>query len=132
VPRGLLIAVAIIYAGCGGNASPPVSQSTASGSTVPEAVEARSARVPARLAVKGVDFLAGESPFEWRGITAFRLLEQIAHGRDGEAIAYLDWAGAQRVTVVRVLTMAKHLFELNPDDGLKALPRLLALASERS
>jgi len=131
VPRGLLIAVAIIYAGCGGNASPPVSQSTASGSTVPEAVEARSARVPARLAVKGVDFLAGESPFEWRGITAFRLLEQIAHAREGEAIAYLDWAGAQKVTVVRVLTMAKHLFELNPDDGLKALPRLLALASER-
>lgn len=87
--------------------------------------------MPARLAVKGVDFLAGESPFEWRGITAFRLLEQIAHAREGEAIAYLDWAGAQKVTVVRVLTMAKHLFELNPDDGLKALPRLLALASER-
>lgn len=75
--------------------------------------------------------MRGESPFEWRGITAFRLAEQVAQGREAEAIAYIDWARAQRVTVLRVLTMAKHLFQLSPADGVKALPRLLALAAER-
>jgi hypothetical protein len=87
--------------------------------------------VPARLAVKGFDFFERDRRFEWRGITAFRLLEQIAHGQEGEAIAYLDWARAQKLTVVRVLTMAKELFQLNPGDGQRVLPRLLALASER-
>ena len=72
-----------------------------------------------------------KSSFEWRGITAFRLLEQIAHGREGEAIAYLDWARARKVTVVRVLTMAKHLFQLSPGRWSEALPRLLTLAAER-
>ncbi|HEU4926061.1 MAG TPA: hypothetical protein VFT24_03375 [Vicinamibacterales bacterium] len=97
----------------------------------PVASEAATLTAAPRLQIRGTSFVQGESSFEWRGITAFRLLEQIARGREGEAIAYLDWAGAQKVTVVRVLTMAKHLFELNPGDGLRALPRLLALASER-
>jgi hypothetical protein len=131
VPRGLLVAVAIICASCRSEAPPPVSQPTASVSTVPPAVEVRSAPAPARLAAKGADFFGEDKRFEWRGITAFRLLEQIAHGREGEAIAYLDWARAQKLTVVRVLTMAKHLFQLSPGEGLRALPRLLALASER-
>src|SRR5262245_2449513 len=68
--------------------------------------------VPRHLAVDGTGFRRGSAPFEWRGITAFRLLEQLAHGRENEAIAYLDWARANRVNVVRVLTMAKHLFQL--------------------
>jgi hypothetical protein len=55
----------------------------------------------------------------------------VAHGREAEAIAFLDWARAQKLTVVRVLVMAKHLFELSPDEGVKALPRLLALAADR-
>jgi hypothetical protein len=131
VPRGLLIAVAIICGGCRGEGPPPVSQSTGSVSTVPTALDARSAPLAGRLAVKGLDFFDGGRRFEWRGITAFRLLEQIAHGREKEAIAYLDWVRTQKLTVVRVLTMAKHLFQLNPGDGLKALPRLLALTSER-
>ena len=76
-------------------------------------------------------FIKAGRPFEWRGITAFRLAELIAHGRETEAVAYLDWARKQQLTVVRVLAMATHLFELKPDEGLKALPRLLSLAADR-
>jgi hypothetical protein len=67
-------------------------------------------------------------PFQWRGITAFRLLEFVAHGREGEADAYLAWASSQTLNVVRVLGMAHVLFALTPEDGGKALPRLLELA----
>ena len=131
MPRGFLIAIAITCAGCRGEAPPPVSQSPASLSKGPPALDARSALLVDRPAVKGLDFFAGDKRFDWRGVTAFRLLEQIAHEREVEAIAYLDWARAQKLTVVRVLTMAKHLFQLNPGDGLRALPRLLTLTSER-
>ena len=55
----------------------------------------------------------------------------IAHGREGEAVRFLDWASSRRLTVIRAFLMAHHLFKLAPDDGRKALPRLLTLASER-
>lgn len=93
---------------------------------------AQTAGGPGRVRVDGTLFANPDgSSFHWRGITAFRLVEQVAHGREGEAAAYLDWARDHGVTVVRVLTMAKHLFELTPADGLAALPRLLTLAAER-
>jgi hypothetical protein len=66
--------------------------------------------------------------FPWRGITAFRLLEFVAHGRERQADDYLSWAASQHLTVVRVLAMAHVLFELPPKDGVRALPRLLELA----
>ena len=69
--------------------------------------------------------------FEWRGISAFRLAEMIAHGREGEAVAFLDWAARQKLTVVRVFLMAHHLFRLAPEEGRAALPRLLELAGQR-
>jgi hypothetical protein len=131
VSRGFLIAVAIICSGCKADVPPAVSGSTTTVSTVPSAAEARSAPARAHLVIKGADFFDGQTRFDWRGITAFRLVEQIAHGGEAQAIAYLDWARTQKVTVVRVLTMAKHLFQLDPADGLKALPRLLTLAAER-
>lgn len=85
-----------------------------------------------RVRVDGTLFARDDGTrFHWRGITAFRLAEQIAHGREAEAIAYLDWARAHDVTVVRVLAMARHLFRLSPENGLRALPRLLTLAAER-
>ena len=83
------------------------------------------------LRVEGTGWRRSTAAFEWRGITAFRLLERIAHDHESEAAAYLDWARAQKLTVVRVLAMAKHLFQLNAADGLKALPKLLTLAAER-
>ena len=68
------------------------------------------------------------SAFHWRGITAFRLLEFVAHGKEAEADAYLKWAASQKLTLVRVLGMADGLFKLSPADGLRALPRLLEMA----
>ena len=84
------------------------------------------------LRVEGTRFLdASGRPFEWRGISAFRLAEMIASGREQDAAAYLDWAKAEEITVVRVLLMAQHLFKLSPEAGRSALPKLLDLARER-
>jgi hypothetical protein len=110
-------------------APPPRAEAPETGAPVARAAESPPAKT--HLGIRGSILVNGGKPFEWRGISAFRLVEQVAHGREAEAIAYLDWARAQKVTVVRVFVMAKHLFELTPADGLKALPRLLALAAER-
>jgi hypothetical protein len=71
-----------------------------------------------------------DARFRWRGVTAFRLLELVAHGREAEARAFLAWARATGFNVVRVLAMAKGLFSLPPAEGRAALPRLLDLARE--
>ena len=85
----------------------------------------------AHLEISGTQFTHGDGrPFAWRGITAFRLVELVAHGREREADAYLAWAGSMRLTVVRVLVMADLLFTLSPADGQHALPRLLDLAQK--
>ena len=88
--------------------------------------------VAPRLAVEGTQFVRPDGTrFQWRGITAFRLAELIARGREAEATAFLDWAAAQKLTVLRVLVMAHHLFQLSPAEGRAALPKLLALAEAR-
>ena len=69
------------------------------------------------------------TPFGWRGITAFRLLEMEAAGRGQEVDAYLAWAASEHLNVVRVLAMAKHLFELPPGRGLTHLGALLRRAA---
>ena len=74
---------------------------------------------------------ADGTPFEWRGVTAFRLAELVASGRERDADAYLAWAQAQKLTIVRVLTMAHHLFELPPERGRAAMARLLPMAAAR-
>jgi hypothetical protein len=84
------------------------------------------------IRVQGSGFVdAAGHPFEWRGITAFRLAETIAAGREPDAIAFLDWAQQEELTVVRVLITAQHLFSLTPEAGRAALPRLLDLAKAR-
>ncbi len=81
------------------------------------------------LRVSGTRFVKPDgSVFDWRGITAFRLLEFVAHGREAEADAYLKWAASMKLTVVRVFAMADGIFQLPPADGEKALPRLLEMA----
>ncbi|MGH9372928.1 MAG: hypothetical protein ACRD15_15500 [Vicinamibacterales bacterium] len=105
--------------------------------TGPRPSEARTANIDKRtagkahLAIRDTAFVKDGVPFEWRGITAFRLAEMIAHGRERDAIAYLDWAAKQKLTIVRVLLMADSLFQLTPQDGVRAAPRLLELAAER-
>lgn len=68
--------------------------------------------------------------FRWRGVTAFALLEQIAHGREADAVAYMRWARDTGFNLVRVLAMADNLFRLAPDEGRQHLPRLLTLAAK--
>lgn len=83
----------------------------------------------AQLRVRNTQFIQPDgTPFEWRGITAFRLLEFVAHGREADADAYLAWAASKKLTVVRVLAMADGIFQLSPADGQHALPRLLEIA----
>jgi hypothetical protein len=69
--------------------------------------------------------------FRWRGVTAFRLADLIADGREPEAVRYLDWAQRTGFNVVRVLATLCCWFDLPPEPGRKALPKLLALAKER-
>ena len=108
--------------------------SSAEKAAAPRTAGSEAARSPAvaRLQIQGNEFVdqAGQA-FRWRGITAFRLAEMLARGREQDVVAYLDWARRERLTVVRVLLMARHLFQLTPQDGVAALPRLLQLAAER-
>jgi len=81
------------------------------------------------LRISGTRFVKSDgSQFHWRGISAFRLLEFVAHGREKDAEAYLRWAASKRLNVVRVFAMADGIFQLAPADGERALPRLLELA----
>jgi hypothetical protein len=73
---------------------------------------------------------ADDHPFQWRGITAFRLLEYVAQGKESDVERYLSWAHEQRLTVVRVLAMGQGFMNLSPADGVRALPRLLEIAAK--
>ena len=85
-----------------------------------------------RLTVAGTSFVKPDGqPFVWRGVTAFRLVEFVAHGRTGDADAYLAWAASRHVTIVRVLAMADGLFPLSPADGQHAVGGMLELAKRR-
>ena len=95
---------------------PPAPLSAASATTFP-------------LTIDGTSFVdAAGRPFTWRGITSFRLIEMVAHGRESDAAAYLDWAKSEQLTVVRVLLMAHYV---TAEEGRRALPRLLDLAKSR-
>jgi len=64
----------------------------------------------------------------WTAVTGFRLVEQVAHGRSYEAAAFLGSLGPTRG--VRVLLMARWLFQLSPDEGVAALAQTLDLAQQ--
>ena len=67
----------------------------------------------------------------WRGITAFNLLAQLAAGDTAAVDRYLSWAASEHLTVLRVLSMAKHLFDLSPQTGRRHLDDLLTRAAAR-
>lgn len=88
-------------------------------------------RADTHLRPFGTHFVTPQGqPFVWRGITAFRLVEFVAHGHTANADAYLAWAASKHVTIVRVLAMADVLFKLSSADGQHALPELLDLAQK--
>lgn len=128
----MLVLALLAVLACGSGPAPD----TAAPSPSPAAAEQQPVTAPSAVSfpirIEGRRFVdAGGRPFQWRGITSFQLAEMIAGGREAEAAAYLDWAKVQDVTVVRVLLMAQHLFELTPEAGRAALPKLLDLAKER-
>ena len=90
---------------------------------------ATDAKPPAarHLQIDGTLFRApGGSVFQWRGITAFRLLDYIADKREPEVERYLAWAASQGLTVVRVLAMGGGFMDLRPrrrPRGASALAR---------
>lgn len=77
---------------------------------------------------------ADGTSWDWRGMTQFRLLEMVAHGREVEVIEILRQAFAAKISILRVLSMkamsSGNLFDLQPAEGLAALPRLLDLAAQ--
>ena len=135
IARLCLAAVLIAALACGGAPDAAPDEPGAARETGSPASTAASPvtapRSASHLTIEGTRFFSSGDPFDWRGITAFRLAELVAHGREGDAVAYLDWAASNRLTVVRVLLMAQHLFQLSPDQGLQAAPRLLELAAAR-
>jgi hypothetical protein len=99
--------------------------------SIADAVDSGSISPPPHLQILNGVFRSSGTPFQWRGITAFRLVEMVAHGRRADAAAFLDWAASRRLTVVRVFTMARSLFDLPPAEGVRALPDLLDMAAAR-
>jgi hypothetical protein len=87
---------------------------------------------PPRLRIDGRRLLTvGGAPFEWRGVTAFRLIDHLADNRSRDADAYLEWARTTGFTVVRVLTRLDGWAELSAADGQRLLPELLKRAASR-
>jgi len=85
-----------------------------------------------RLSARGTSIVCRDgSRFQWRGVTAFALLEQIAHGRRADADAYMRWASETGFNLVRVLAMSDVLFKLTPDDGRRNMTTLFRMAGER-
>jgi hypothetical protein len=110
--------------GCGG--APP--SETASGATPPARA---SAAARGHLRIQGTTFTTAEgTPFAWRGITALRLLDHLADGRQAEVEAYLAWCAANKVTVVRTLAMGGDWLNLKPEEGRATVSRLLVLARQ--
>jgi hypothetical protein len=97
----------------------------------PAGIDSQQHRAPGRLRIDGTRFVAPDGrTFQWRGITAFRLVDYVADGQEAQADEFLSWAASQGLTVVRVLTMMGGQFDLRPEDGRRALPRVLELAAK--
>src|SRR4051812_336268 len=46
------------------------------------------------LRMQGHRFVSATGAFQWRGISAFALVDQEADGRRAEVVRFLDWAAA--------------------------------------
>ena len=70
--------------------------------------------------------------FPWLGATAFQVPEMIAHGREADAVAFLDAMRDAGISLVRVLAMARFPgFVLAPREGRAAVARAVQLARDR-
>ena len=108
--KSILVVVAVCLSAsattsCGGA---PSSQSQAA---APQASSPQAPRT--HLQIQGTRFFTPDGqPFQWRGITAFRLLDYVADKNEAEAEAFLKWADAQKLPVALVLAMGGGLMDL--------------------
>jgi hypothetical protein len=84
------------------------------------------------LTTCGRALCAGNERFQWIGVTAFGLADQVADGRVREARAFVEWARNTGFNILRVLAMLPNggWLDLSPADGRRALPQVFALARE--
>ena len=124
-----LLCVAPIALSAGSGAATPRHHP---GQTAPAGQPAAAEQTCGRVRAEGRTLVCADgSVFRWRGVTAFRLVDLVADGREPEAVTYLDWADRTGFNVVRVLATLCCWFDLPPDAGQRALPRVLALAKAR-
>ena len=122
----------LALAGCQSAPSPPDTSGSAPPAVTASPTSGSQSRSIFPVRIEGTRFVdAAGRPFDWRGVTAFRLVEKIATGREAEAIAYLDWVKSENLTVVRVLAMGPTLYGMSPEAGRNALPKLLEQAKQR-
>lgn len=85
-----------------------------------------------RLRIEGRQIFTVEGqPFVWRFVSGFRLVDYVADDNEAAAVAFLDWAQQTGFNGVRVLSSLCCWFDLTPEDGQRAVPRLLELAQAR-
>lgn len=73
----------------------------------------------------------GVGRYRWRMATGFRLLDYLADGNTAAAEAFADWLQRTGFTGVRVLSTARHLFDLPAPAGRSALGSLWPLLATR-
>ena len=119
LPLALILSVSLNALACGRSEQADVSRT----SQAP-------AGPPTHLQIDGTRFRTAQGqPFQWRGVTAFRLVDYVADKNEQEAEKLLAWAEAQKLTVVRTLAMGGGFMDLKPQEGRAALSRLLILAA---
>lgn len=68
-------------------------------------------------------------------MTNFPAAGLVAHGREGEVIAFADWMVREGITGCRLLSCwgysGNESLRFTPDEGLKAMPRTLQIFRER-
>ena len=129
IGRALILpAIVCALAGC----APADPAGASSGHAAATAAAAPQTPQPkTHLQIDGTHFRTPDGGlFQWRGITAFRLLDFIADGQEADARKFLEWARSRHLTVVRVLAMGGGFMELKPQDGRASASRLLTLANE--
>ena len=119
LPLALIVSVSLNALACGRSEQADTSRT-------PQAP----AGPPTHLQIDGTRFRTSQGqPFQWRGLTAFRLVDYVADKNEQEVEKLLSWAEAQKLTVVRTLAMGGGFMDLKPQEGRAALSRLLILAA---
>jgi type VI secretion system secreted protein VgrG len=83
------------------------------------------------LSVQGRHWRNGGALYVPRWVSALAILSHLIHSREGEAVAFLNWAVATGFNGIRVFAGALTWANQSAADARRVLPRLLDLAAER-